>query len=135
MITPHQLVVEPGADVLDDVCAKIIDKTTSTNSANSTERENLEMTASVEPNGEHTLSLHSVGVNELGQMGGGIAANPDRAGYCATAWDVVPDAFSRAGLSPRVANLPPRKMAQACRTVLLVVSATPDVEACLRGPD
>jgi phosphoglycerate dehydrogenase-like enzyme len=40
------------------------------------------------------LGPRTVGVIGLGQMGRGIAANLDRAGYLAAAWDIVPEAFA-----------------------------------------
>ena len=77
----------------------------------------------------------SVGVIGLGQMGRGIAANLDRAGLLRAAFDIDPEAFGRAGLSADVACLPPSEIGQACDTVLFVVPASPQIEACLSGPD
>jgi 3-hydroxyisobutyrate dehydrogenase len=80
------------------------------------------------------LAPHSVGVIGLGQMGRGIAANLDRAGYLAAAWDIAPDAFTKVGLSMSVANLAPAAMSERCDAVLFVLPASRDIEKCLVGP-
>lgn len=77
----------------------------------------------------------NVGVIGLGQMGRGIAANLDKAGYLAAAWDVRPEAFAATGMSGHVANMPPAGMAQRCRAVIFVVPASKDIEKCLTGKD
>jgi 3-hydroxyisobutyrate dehydrogenase len=77
----------------------------------------------------------SVGVIGLGEMGRGIARNLDRAGLLRAAFDVAPDAFGRTALSPCVAEASPGRMGETCDVVLFVVPASPEVEACLAGPD
>jgi 3-hydroxyisobutyrate dehydrogenase len=77
----------------------------------------------------------SVGVIGLGQMGRGIARNLDRAGLLRAAFDVAPDAFGCAALSPGVAQTNPGRMGETCDVVLFVVPASPQIEACLAGPD
>ena len=72
----------------------------------------------------------------LGQMGRGIAANLDRAGLLRAAFDIDPEAFGRAGLSAeRRPTCRRRRSAKLCDTVLFVVPASPQIEACLSGPD
>jgi 3-hydroxyisobutyrate dehydrogenase len=77
----------------------------------------------------------SVGVIGLGQMGRGIAANLDRAGLLRAVFDIDPEACERAGLAADVVWLPPSEIGNACDTVLFVVPASPQIEACLSGPD
>ncbi|WAJ28054.1 NAD(P)-dependent oxidoreductase [Antarcticirhabdus aurantiaca] len=83
------------------------------------------------------MSAHAfrVGVIGLGQMGRGIAANLDRAGLLAAAFDVAPGAFAAAELSPAVQDASPAAMGETCDTVLFALPATPEIEACLAGPD
>ncbi len=77
----------------------------------------------------------SVGVIGLGQMGRGIAGNLDRAGLLRAATDTDPEAFGRARLSALAAQIPPTEIGGICDTVLFVVPASPEIEACLSGPD
>jgi 3-hydroxyisobutyrate dehydrogenase len=77
----------------------------------------------------------SVGVIGLGQMGGGIAANLERAGLLRAVFDIDPEARGRAGLAADVPCLPPSELGNACDTVLFVVPASPQIESCLSGPD
>lgn len=74
----------------------------------------------------------NVGVIGLGQMGRGIAANLDRAGYLAAAWDLRAVAFGEARLSGNVVNAPPAAMVE-CDAVIFVVPASRDIETCLAG--
>ena len=76
----------------------------------------------------------AIGVVGLGQMGRGIAANLDKAGLLAAAFDVAPGAFEAAGLSAPVRQCAPRAMAGSCDTILFVVPASPQIEASLDGP-
>ena len=76
-----------------------------------------------------------VGVVGLGQMGRGIAANLDRAGLLGAAFDVAPGAFAAADLSPSVREAAPAGMGESCDAVLFALPATPEIEACLEGPD
>jgi 3-hydroxyisobutyrate dehydrogenase len=74
-----------------------------------------------------------VGVVGLGNMGGGIARNFQKAGVPLLVWDVIPaarDAF--AGL-PGVEIAPPGAMAARCGVIFFVVPATPEIAACFAG--
>jgi 3-hydroxyisobutyrate dehydrogenase len=75
------------------------------------------------------------GVIGLGQMGRGIARNLDRAGLLRAAFDIDREAVDRAGLSDDVERLSLAEMGAACGVVLFVVPASPQIEACLGGPD
>jgi 3-hydroxyisobutyrate dehydrogenase len=88
------------------------------------------------PPGDKPVSapVRRVGVIGLGQMGRGIAANLDRAGLLASAFDAAPGAFAAAGLSPAVREAAPGAMGAACDVVLFALPATPEIEACLDGP-
>ena len=69
-------------------------------------------------------------------MGRGIAANLDRAGLLRAAFDVDPEAFGRCGFSKTVrqhARL--ESSAKLATSILFVVPASPQIEACLSGPD
>ena len=76
-----------------------------------------------------------VGVIGLGRMGAGIARRLEEAGRLGGAWDANGDAGARAGLSGAVGLVPPREIARTCATVLFVVPGSPEIEACLTGPD
>lgn len=75
----------------------------------------------------------AVGVVGLGQMGGGIARNLDKAGFLAGAHDVVPTAFDAQGFSPRVRNMTPAELGRDCDVVLFVVPASPQIRDVLTG--
>jgi 3-hydroxyisobutyrate dehydrogenase len=75
----------------------------------------------------------AVGVVGLGQMGGGIARNLDRAGLLVGAYDVVPTAFDAQNFSDRVKNMTPAEIGQACDVVLFVVPASPQIREVLSG--
>ena len=87
------------------------------------------------PSKAERSAARSVGVVGLGQMGRGIAANLDRAGLLRAAFDTSAKAFVRAGLSGDVRELAPSEIGKTCGTVLFVVPASPQIEACLSGPD
>ncbi len=78
-------------------------------------------------------TLRDVAVVGLGQMGGGIARNLDRAGRLAAAWDVSDGARQAAGLSPAVAFAPPSEYG-ALKAVIFVVPGSAQIEAVLTGP-
>jgi 3-hydroxyisobutyrate dehydrogenase len=80
-------------------------------------------------------AVRSVGVVGLGQMGRGIATNLDCAGLLAAVFDTNAEAFARSGFSQDVRQLSPSEIGGACDTVLFVVPASPQIEACLSGPD
>jgi 3-hydroxyisobutyrate dehydrogenase len=75
----------------------------------------------------------SVGVVGLGQMGGGIARNLDKAGLLVGAYDVVPTAFAAQNFSERVANMTPAEIGRDCDVVLFVVPASPQIREVLSG--
>jgi len=75
----------------------------------------------------------AVGVVGLGQMGGGIARNLDKAGLLVGAHDVVPTAFAAQNFSPRVRNMNPSEIGEACDVVLFVVPASPQIRDVLSG--
>lgn len=77
----------------------------------------------------------AVGVVGLGQMGGGIARNLDKAGLLVGAYDIGPDAFTSQGFSSRVSNMTPPELGKACDIVIFVVPASPQIRAVLSGPD
>jgi len=77
----------------------------------------------------------AVGVVGLGQMGGGIARNLDRAGLLVGAYDVAPDSFAAQEFSSRVADMSPAELGKACDIVIFVVPATPQIRAVLEGAD
>ena len=87
------------------------------------------------PSKAERSAARSVGVVGLGQMGRGIAANLDRAGLLRAAFDTSAKASVRAGLSEDVRELAPSEIGRTCGTVLFVVPASPQIEACLSGPD
>ena len=77
----------------------------------------------------------AVGVVGLGQMGGGVARNLDKAGVLVGAYDVVPAAFGSQEFSARVANMSPAELGKACDIVIFVVPASPQIRAVLSGSD
>lgn len=76
-----------------------------------------------------------IGVVGLGQMGGGIARNVDKAGILVGAYDVNSESFGSLGLSSRVANMSPAELGESCDIVIFVVPASPQIRAVLSGPD
>ena len=77
----------------------------------------------------------AVGVVGLGQMGGGIARNLDKAGLLVGAYDVTPTAFGAQKFSTKVANMSPAELGKACDIVIFVVPASPQIRAVLTGPE
>lgn len=75
----------------------------------------------------------AVGVVGLGQMGGGIARNLDKAGLLSGAYDVVPTAFAAQKFSPQVKNMTPAEIGRDCDVVLFVVPASPQIRDVLSG--
>jgi 3-hydroxyisobutyrate dehydrogenase len=75
----------------------------------------------------------AVGVIGLGQMGGGIARNLDRAELLVGAYDVVPTAFDAQRFSNRVRNMTPAEIGRNCDVVLFVVPASPQIRDVLSG--
>ena len=73
--------------------------------------------------------MPKVGVIGLGQMGRGIAANLDRAGYLVAAWDVALPTRDASGLVAIM--LPPVGMAAMADIVLFAVPSSRQIAACL----
>ena len=68
-----------------------------------------------------------VGVVGLGNMGGGIARNFQRAGVPLAVWDVVPAAREALAEMPGVEVATPGQMAASCGTIFFIVPATPEI--------
>lgn len=76
----------------------------------------------------------AVGVVGLGQMGGGIARNLDKAGMLVGAYDVNSAAFGAQNFSSRVTNMSPAELGKLCDIVIFVVPASPQIREVLTGP-
>lgn len=76
-----------------------------------------------------------VGVVGLGNMGGGIARNFQRAGVPLAVWDVVPAAREALAAMPGVEVATPGQMAASCGTIFFIVPATPEIADCFDGPE
>lgn len=76
-----------------------------------------------------------VGVVGLGNMGGGIARNFQKAGVPLMVWDVATAARAAFGSMASVDIAPPGDMAAACNAIFFVVPATPEIALCLEGKD
>jgi len=76
-----------------------------------------------------------VGVVGLGNMGGGIARNFQRAGVPLAVWDVVPAAREALAAMPGVEVATPGQMAASCGTIFFIVPATPEIADCFDSPD
>jgi len=76
-----------------------------------------------------------VGVVGLGNMGGGIARNFQRAGVPLAVWDVVPAAREALAAMPGVEVATPGQMAASCGTIFFIVPATPEIADSFDGPD
>ncbi|MEI6319888.1 MAG: NAD(P)-dependent oxidoreductase [Pseudomonadota bacterium] len=82
-----------------------------------------------------TMDGRKVGVVGLGNMGGGIARNFQRAGVPLAVWDVVPAAREALAAMPGVEVATPGQMAASCGTIFFIVPATPEIADCFDGPD
>jgi 3-hydroxyisobutyrate dehydrogenase len=76
-----------------------------------------------------------VGVVGLGNMGGGIARNFQKAGVPLMAWDVAPAARTAFGEIAGIEIAPPGEMAATCNAIFFVVPATPEIASCFEGKD
>ena len=76
-----------------------------------------------------------VGVVGLGNKGGGIARNFQRAGVPLAVWDVVPAAREALAAMPGVEVATPGQMAASCGTIFFIVPATPEIADCFDGPE
>ncbi len=84
---------------------------------------------------KNTAGQPAVGVVGLGQMGGGIARNLDKAGLLTGAYDVSPAAFGTQNFSAKVANMTPAELGKSCDIVIFVVPASPQIRTVVSGPD
>lgn len=76
-----------------------------------------------------------VGFVGLGTMGGAMAANVARAGFEVHAWNRTAGRAAELGELGVRLEASPSAVAAASDIVVTIVSDTPDVEACLFGPD
>jgi 3-hydroxyisobutyrate dehydrogenase len=76
-----------------------------------------------------------VGVVGLGNMGGGIARNFQKAGVPLMVWDVAPAARSAFSAMAGVEIAPPGEMAATCSVIIFVVPATPEIASCFEGKE
>lgn len=81
------------------------------------------------------MTEQKVGVVGLGNMGGGIARNFQKAGIPLMVWDVAPAARTAFGALAGVEIAPPGDMAAVCTMIIFVVPATPEIAACFEGKD
>jgi len=81
------------------------------------------------------VTEQKVGVVGLGNMGGGIARNFQKAGIPLMVWDVAPAARNAFSAMAGVKVAPPGDMAAACSVIFFVVPATPEIAACFDGKD
>ena len=74
----------------------------------------------------------NVAVIGLGQMGGGIARNLDKAGLLGAAWDVDETLRAPFANRPGVAVVPPPEMPEtSCTRFVFVVPSTKEIDQCL----
>ena len=81
------------------------------------------------------MTEQKVGVVGLGNMGGGIARNFQKAGVPLMVWDVAPAARNGFSGLAGVEIGPPGEMAAACTMMIFVVPATPEIASCFEGRD
>lgn len=81
------------------------------------------------------MDERKVGVVGLGNMGGGIARNFQRAGVPLAVWDLAPAAREALAAMPGVEVATPGQMAASCGTIFFIVPATPEIADCFDGPD
>ena len=81
------------------------------------------------------MAEQKVGVVGLGNMGGGIARNFQKAGVPLMVWDVAPAARNTFSAMAGVEIAPPGEMAAACAMMIFVVPATPEIASCFEGKD
>lgn len=81
------------------------------------------------------MTEKKVGVVGLGNMGGGIARNFQKAGVPLMVWDVAPAARSAFSVMPGVEIASPGEMAATCNAIFFVVPATPEIASCFEGKD
>jgi 3-hydroxyisobutyrate dehydrogenase len=76
-----------------------------------------------------------VGVVGLGNMGGGIARNFQKAGVPLAVWDIAPAVYGAFEGLTGVDIAPPGEMATACNVIFFVVPATPQIASYFEGDD
>ncbi len=81
------------------------------------------------------MAEQKVGVVGLGNMGGGIARNFQKAGVPLMVWDVAPAARNGFSAMAGVEIAAPGEMAAACTMMIFVVPATPEIASCFEGKD
>jgi len=81
------------------------------------------------------MTQKKVGVVGLGNMGGGIARNLEKAGVPLMVWDVAAPARDAFREKSGVEVAQPGEMAAACSAMIFVVPATPEITACFDGKD
>lgn len=79
------------------------------------------------------MSNIRVGVIGLGNMGGGIARNLQKAGVGVDFWDISPIARKKIEKKRGAEPIPPGEMAARCRVIFFVVPSTKEIAACLGG--
>jgi 3-hydroxyisobutyrate dehydrogenase len=84
---------------------------------------------------EGIVAKQKVGVVGLGNMGGGIARNFQKAGVPLAVWDIRPAACTVFDGMAGVDILPPGEMAATCNVIFFVVPATPEIASCFEGED
>ena len=81
------------------------------------------------------MSAQKVGVIGLGNMGGGIARNFNKAGVPLMVWDVNLDARNKFMETAGVEIAQPGEMAAQCAAMFYVVPATPEIASTFDGKD
>jgi len=81
------------------------------------------------------VAKDKVGVVGLGNMGGGIARNFQKAGVPLMVWDIAPAARNAFGTAAGTEIASPGEMASACSAIFFVVPATPEIAASFEGKD
>ena len=75
------------------------------------------------------MAEKKVGVVGLGNMGGGIARNFNKAGIPLMVWDLAPAARNAFMETAGVEIAQPGEIAAACEAMIYVVPATPEIAA------
>ncbi len=81
------------------------------------------------------MTEKKIGVVGLGNMGGGIARNLQKAGIPLMVWDVAAAARHAFSAETGVEIASPGEMAAACAAMIFVVPATPEIASCFEGKD
>jgi len=81
------------------------------------------------------VARDKVGVVGLGNMGGGIARNFQKAGIPLMVWDIAPAARTAFSTAAGTEIASPGEMAATCSIIFFVVPATPEIAASFEGKD